>query len=422
MNNTVQQAQSRDPARGHPQTPSQFRVAVQPTPTNPATPIRTGNAGYTRHTSCAGWRPSHQLRLSHQLRPSASYLCRDLQEHRQQRHRARLYRSGPHRRRSPSPTRSLSNGVLTISSSALGGSGQLTIPLAPGTASFGVGEHREPARARQRHRASLTTDGTFFYANLTPVNAPNQREFVAGGLPVGVNALRGDRLDPHRRLHRSARRRACNRTSRSSAANAGGNLANAYISPLYLVAPANTRDRRRDHGERRPRPAIEPRHQRPGRQSAIGAGHMPSARRHSCRVRVSRSSTGVVRARTSQLSPTSTPVRIGGAFTSTVDGNGNSLYGGRMRSQGFVLNQTQYETRARTAPPTTPGSVMAVDGVEVPLVGDYRRPEWRRTMASTSRRPPRACPQGRQRAARRRRHDRLFRRSHEHHRADTFPT
>ena len=39
--------------------------------------------------------------------------------------------------RIPFTTATLVNNVLTVSSSALGGAGQLTIPLAPGTASFG---------------------------------------------------------------------------------------------------------------------------------------------------------------------------------------------------------------------------------------------------------------------------------------------
>jgi hypothetical protein len=99
---------------------------------------------------------------------------------------------------------------------------------------------------------------------------------------------------------------------------------------------------------------------------------------------------GVVRG-SSQLSPTSPPVRIGAALTSTVDGNGNSLYGTNA-IQGFVLNQTQYETPFE-APPTTPG--IPSWAVEVPLRAPTRAItaalEWRQTIASTSRRPPRAC-------------------------------
>jgi hypothetical protein len=64
----------------------------------------------------------------------------------------------------------LANGVF---STALGGQGPLTIPLVAGTASFGPSATASPLGPVSG--TFLSADGTFFYANLTPVNAPTQR-------------------------------------------------------------------------------------------------------------------------------------------------------------------------------------------------------------------------------------------------------
>jgi hypothetical protein len=154
----------------------------------------------------------------------------------------------------------LVNGVL---SSALGGAGQLTIPLVPGTSAFGSADTASPL-GPVSGTSYLSTDGTFFYANLTPVNAPNQREFVAGGLPVGANALAATG-DPDRRLHRPTRCGAAIEHPVHPATirrQSGERLRVAALSRRT----GECRDRRRECGK--PHPAIEPRHQR-GQSAAV---------------------------------------------------------------------------------------------------------------------------------------------------------
>ena len=182
----------------------------------------------------------------------------------------------------------LANGVLTISSNALGGTGQLTIPLVPGTASFGPNGTTSPlgpvaARAFVRRHV--------FYANLTPVNAPNQREFVAGGLPVGRMPSRGNRFDRIVAFTVSPMP-ALQSNIPFIRSNAGGNLANAYVSPLYLVAPANTRDRRCDHGKAARVLQAEPRDQRPGAPTSNRCWSRRSGPSPLCRVPPSPSVSG----------------------------------------------------------------------------------------------------------------------------------
>ena len=118
--------------------------------------------------------------------------------------------------------------------------------------------------------------------------------------------------------------------------NAGGNLANAYISPLF-IAPQNSAvlqsslaiDGKRAHQQSVLVTAI-------GNGATLESSGAPMIN-------------GVVRG-SSRLSGFAPSVRIGSSFSSVVDGNGNSLYGANAIS-GFVLDQTRYNS-------TAPGSGM----------------------------------------------------------------
>jgi hypothetical protein len=185
----------------------------------------------------------------------------------------------------------------------------------------------------------LSPDGTFFYANLTPANFPTERAFVAGGLPVrtsalgatGANSVVAFTVQPDAALQSNIP------FIRNSA---GGNLANAYISPLF-IAPQTS-------GAPQTLAALQSSlaingqgaHQQSVLVTAIGNG---ATLQSTGTPMIS----GVVRG-TSQLSASAPPVRIGSALSSVVDGNGNSLYGKNAIS-GFVLDQTQYNS-------TVPGS------------------------------------------------------------------
>ena len=173
----------------------------------------------------------------------------------------------------------------------------------------------------------LSPDGTFFYANLTPVNFPKEREFVAGGLPVSASALASAPIvafsvEPDAALQSNI---PFIRT------NTRGNLPNAYVSPLF-VAPQTSAALQS---------SLVINGQGAHQQSVLVTAISNSATLQSSGAPMIN---GVVRG-TSQLAATSPPVRIGSALSSVVDRNGNSLYGVKSIS-GFVLDQTQYNTTA----------------------------------------------------------------------------
>jgi len=215
----------------------------------------------------------------------------------------------------------LVNGVF---SSALGGAGQLTIPLVPGLNGnpaniFGPSGTASPL-GPVSGTSFLSKDGTFFYANLTPVNAPTQREFVAGGMPIKASALASAPIVAFT-VQPDAALQSNIPFIRN---NAGGNLANAFISPLF-IAPQSTTALQA---------SLAINGQGANQQSVLvtAIGSVPP---NSSQPALS----GVVRG-SSQLSAASTPVRIGSNLTSVADGNGNSIYGSSGVS-GFVLDQSQ---------------------------------------------------------------------------------
>ena len=166
----------------------------------------------------------------------------------------------------------------------------------------------------------MSADGTFFYANLTPVNAPMQREFVAGGMPVTASALASAPIVAFT-VQPDAALQSNIPFIRN---NAGGNLANAYVSPLF-IAPQTTTALQS---------SLAINGQGPNQQSVLvtAIGSVPP---NSSQPAIS----GVMRG-SSQLSPAAPPVRIGANLGSVPDGNGNSLYGSSAIS-GFTLDQTQ---------------------------------------------------------------------------------
>ena len=220
----------------------------------------------------------------------------------------------------------LATGVFT---SALGGAGQLTIPLVPGTTSFGPTGTSSPL-GPVSGTSFLSADGTFFYANLTPVNAPAQREFVAGGTPVTASSLASAPIVAFT-VQPDAALQSNIPFIRN---NAGGNLTNAYISPLFVAPQTSTALQASLAITYQPPLAANQQpigaNQRAVLVTAIGS-MLPSSGPPAL--------SGVVRG-SSQLSAASTPVRIGSNLASVADGNGNSLYGSNAIS-GFVLDQTQ---------------------------------------------------------------------------------
>ena len=254
----------------------------------------------------------------------------------------------------------LVNGIL---SSPLGGVGQLTIPLVPGMSSFGPSGTASPL-GPVSGTSYMSADGTFFYADLTPANAPAQREFISGGMPVkasflaptGSTRIFAFQIQPDAALQQNIP---------FIRGNVGGSLANATVSPLYLVAPATTAigDATTVSAARVLQSSLAIDGQGADQQSVLvmGIGTVDALQSSGAPV-----ISGVLRG-TSQLSAAAPPIRIGSSLTSVVDGNGNSLYGANSIS-GFVLDQTEYASSA-TGSGVLTNPVIPSTADEIPLSG-----------------------------------------------------
>lgn len=237
----------------------------------------------------------------------------------------------------------LANGVFT---GTFGNLGVISFPLAAGTASFGPGG-TSSSLGTFTGTSFLSADNTFFYANITPTSQPAQRLFVYGGIPVNAGFYQP-----------TGNTRVFAFTVQPDAAlqsnipfirgQAGGNLANASVSPLYVVAPPTTPigNAAALPGARALQASLAINGQGANQQSAIAVTTGTIAALQSNGQPVLN---GQLRG-SSLLSANSGPTRIGSAASSTVDGNGNSFYGGGGIS-GFVVDQTAY------ANGSTPGTV-----------------------------------------------------------------
>jgi trimeric autotransporter adhesin len=220
-------------------------------------------------------------------------------------------------------------GVFTASAGALG---TVSFPLVPGSASF---QGTSSAFGNITGTSFLNAENTFFYASITPTSQPAQRLFIFGGTPVSATALQP--TGSTRIFAFSVRPDAALQSNipfiRSQA---GGNLANASTSPLYVVAPPTTPigDATTNSAARALQASLAVSGQGANQQSAIvvTAGTIDTQSNGQPIVN------GALRG-SSLLSAGGTPVSLGSAASSTVDGAGNSLYGGNAIS-GFVLNQT----------------------------------------------------------------------------------
>src|SRR4029077_5877466 len=252
------------------------------------------------------------------------------------------------------------NGVFAAS---LGNLGQATFPLTPGTNTSGRQGTASPF-GPFTGTSFLSPDNTFFYANITPSNFPNERVFVFGGIPVnpgffqptGQTRIFAFNVQPDAALQSNIP---------FIRSQAGGNLPNASVSPLYIVASPTTAigDNSTISASRELQASLAINGQGASQQSAIAV--------HTGTFDPFQSSgkpilQGSLRG-SSMLSANSPPVRIGSAVTSVVDGTGNSLYGTNAIS-GYVLDQTQYNTTVPLAgSATTP--IIPSTASEVSLTG-----------------------------------------------------
>lgn len=254
-----------------------------------------------------------------------------------------------------------SNGTLqqSVFAASAGALGTISFPLVPGSAQF---QGTSSSFGNIIGTSFLSADSTFFYATITPTSQPTQRLFIFGGLPVNASALQPTggtrtfafRVQPDAALQSNIP---------FIRAQAGGNLPNASVSPLYVVAPPTTPigDTSTNSAARAMQASLAVDGQGANQRSAIAvtAGTIISQGNGQPVV------SGGLRG-SSLLSASGTPVSLGAAVGSAVDGVGNSLYGGSQIS-GFVLNQTSPASETTLSGSTTNyGFAQAVQPQAVP--------------------------------------------------------
>lgn len=261
----------------------------------------------------------------------------------------------------------LTNGVFTGN---FGNLGTISLPLAPGLTRFGP-QGTTSSFGTFSGTSFLSADNSFFYANITPTSQPAQRLFVFGGTPADPSFYQptGSGLRPQA----NSNTRVFAFTVQPDAAlqsnipfirsQAGGNLANANVSPLYVVAPPTTPigDATTVSAARGLQASLAISGQGPNQQSTIAVTTGTFGALQSSGQPIFN---GQLRG-SSLLSAGGAPVRLGSAVSSTVDGNANSLYGSNTIS-GFVLDQTAFNSPSQGVV-TTP--IIPSTAAEVPLAG-----------------------------------------------------
>jgi phosphatidylethanolamine-binding protein (PEBP) family uncharacterized protein len=248
------------------------------------------------------------------------------------------------------------NGVFTAT--IANNLGTISFPLVPGSASF---QGTSSGLGAFTGTSFLSADNTFFYANITPTSQPAERLFIAGGTPVNSSFYQttGAGLRPQA----ASNTRIFAFTVQPDTAlqsnipfvrsQSGGNLANASVSPLYIVAPPTTPigDASTVSAARALQASLAINGQGSNQQSTIAVTTGTIASLQSSGQPILN---GNLRGSSLQ-SASGTPVRLGSAISSTVDGNGNSFYGGNAIS-GFVVDQTAFSsgTNGNVGSPVTP--------------------------------------------------------------------
>ena len=252
------------------------------------------------------------------------------------------------------PQGSPQNGMFT---GTFGSLGTISFPLVPGSASFGP-QGTSSGFGTFTGASFLSDDNTFFYASITPTGQPTERLFVYGGLPVnssfyqptGSTRIFAFTVQPDAALQSQIP---------FVRSQAGGNLPNASVSPLYVVAPPST-----PIGDATTLAAGR------GLQASLAIDGRGANQRSTIAV-----TTGTVAALESSGQPVfagrmrgsslqvanGRPIRLGSAVSSPVDGSGNTFYGDTSVT-GFVLDQSGFDRVANgvVATPADPGTAQEV--------------------------------------------------------------
>jgi hypothetical protein len=238
------------------------------------------------------------------------------------------------------PVGSPQNGVFSTTT----GAGQVSIPLPPGPATLPAnGAGTTSPAGPVTGTTFLSTDGSFFYANLIPVNSPTQAEFIYGGrlvnqsfyAPTANNRFFAFNLQPDAALN-SPIPFVTNST--------GGSVAGPSVSSIYAIAPANTQF---GSFNANTNPNVNSPHYLQASLGISGAGpSQTSVLVVSTGSFFTSTTTGTVVAsgpvRGSFFAPgTSVPVQTRSAASTVPDGLNNNLFGSNTIS-GFVLDQNSY--------------------------------------------------------------------------------
>lgn len=260
----------------------------------------------------------------------------------------------------------LSNGLFTASVGALG---TISFALPVGSSSF---TGTSATLGAFTGTSFLSADGTFFYATITPTAQPSERVFIEGGSAVNSNFFQptGAGLRP---ASGSNTRVFAFSVQQDSALQSnipfvrpqqGGNLANASVSKLLVVAPATTAI-----GDSSSLSAAR------ALQGSIAIDGQGANQRSTIEVtagtfnKLQSSGQPILNGQmrgSSLQSAGGTPVALGSAVSSMVDANGNSFYGTDAIT-GFAVDQTAY---ASTGTAGTVGSaVIPSTATETTLTG-----------------------------------------------------
>ncbi len=120
--------------------------------------------------------------------------------------------------------------------------GLVTFPLAAGTATLAAsGAGTTSPLGPVTGTTYVSPDNTFFYADLTPVNQPAQREFVYGGTPVNPTFYQATATAPSYLAFNVQPDAALQSNIPFIRQQTGGSLGSAAaISPLILATPLNS--------------------------------------------------------------------------------------------------------------------------------------------------------------------------------------
>jgi trimeric autotransporter adhesin len=255
------------------------------------------------------------------------------------------------------PPGSPQNGTFSAS---LGSLGRVSFPLVPGAASFGPANTSSPF-GPLTGTSSLSSDNTFFYANLQAPGFAGGRGFIFGGqaLPTDPSSTLLTTAPGSAQLYTFALQpdAALQSPVPFTTQSTGGNIPNPSVSSYYVIAPGqspfgafNSNTNPNATGTR-------------SLQASLAINGPPGTSQTSALVvqtgsffTASNTKTvagdGVVRG-SSLANGTSPPVRIGSGVATVADGNGNNIFGtgtGSLPISGFVLDQNQYNTSLNFVP------------------------------------------------------------------------